>query len=115
MKYIFCPTCHERHDLYYLIKTNNTRALFYLCPKLKGQDNIFVIFIPLIDGLSIPSYVSGSPEYDELNRSFPICSDFSEEELKIIALWRRAKLVSSQMTKDQLYVIRQYIKGDIKW
>lgn len=115
MKKAYCKYCRESHELYYLIKSNNTKALFYLCPKLKGRDQVFIVFVPLIDSLSIPVYHSGTNEYESLKRSVPVLSDFSESEKKIIDQWRKAKLFSRNMTRDQLLIIREYIAGDIKW
>lgn len=110
-----CPKCIDTHEIYYLLKTNNEKAMFLMCPKMKVRDLLFVYFIPIEHNLSIPLYKSGSPEYDALKDNLVPINDFSEEEQRIIKLWKRAKLTLRNMTSDQLAVIRTYIKEDIRW
>lgn len=110
-----CTYCNLDHKIYYLLKTDNTKAMFMLCPKAKGRDDVFIIWLPKEDDLKIPTYVSGTPEYDQLKDSLLTDKEFTEDEQKIIRLWRRAKLTLQNMSKMQLSVVRRYINGEIKW
>lgn len=47
---------------------------------------------------------------------------YSDKELQqvtdkeeIIKLWRKARLTTKNMTKYQIAVVKEYVKGDIKW
>ena len=110
-----CQHCAGKHPLRYLIKSNNTRALFFLCPKLKGSGESFVVFVPMIDKLNIPSYISGTETYEKLKASVQSDGEFDDEDRKVIEHWRRAALLPHQMTRYQLELIRSYCKGKIHW
>ena len=110
-----CDTCRLQHNLYYLVKTNNTRALFYLCPKLKGQEKVFVVFVPLVDGLDVSSYLSGTATYAALKDSVRADGEFTEEDRKVISRWRTARLVARDMTREQIELIKRYVKGSPRW
>lgn len=108
MKYAFCSACQDKHNLYYLIRADGIKVLFYLCPKLKGRDQVFTVFTTLIEGLTIPVYKSGTPEYDKLKSDCPAISGFSDSEKKIIKQWQTARLVPSNMTKEQFLLIKKW-------
>lgn len=110
-----CTTCQQLHNLYYLVKSNNTRALFFLCPKLKGREKVFVVFVPLLDGLDIPSYLSNSASYEKLKESVRADGEFAEADRKIISAWRMASLSPYRMTREQLELIKRYVKNNPRW
>lgn len=110
-----CTYCSLDHKIYYLLKTDNTKAMFMLCSKAKGRDDVFILWLPKEDDLNIPTYISGTPEYDRLKAELPTDKEFTEEDRKVISKWRRAKLTLYNMTKYQLSIIRRYVGGDIKW
>lgn len=115
MKQRICDTCQQPHNLYYLIQRNNTRSMFFLCPKLKGREKVYTIFVSLVDGLDIPSYLSGTDSYQKLKDSVRADGEFTEEDRRIISLWRTARLVSRQMTREQIELIKRYVKGNPRW
>ena len=115
MKQQACPKCRKDHDLYYLIKVNNTRAMFMLCPKMKSEGSVFTLWLPLVDNLEIPSFLSGSTAYEELKASVRVDGEYSEEEKRVLSAWRTARLFASRMTPSQLQLIKTYVKGTIRW
>jgi hypothetical protein len=110
-----CPKCDKKHNLYYLIKRNSTRALFVLCPREKGRDKVFVLFLPLIDNLDIPFYLAGSKAYEELKASVQMDGEFTDAERKVITAWRTARLTAKYMTPEQLALIKRYVSGNVRW
>lgn len=115
MKQQSCPKCGKKHDLYYLVKTNGTRAMFMLCPKMKGDEQVFTIWVVLIPNLDIPSYLHGSEAYETLKASVMPDGVFNEPQKQLISLWRRAKLTIRQMNSHQKELIKTYVKGDPRW
>ena len=110
-----CPKCEKNHTLYYLIKINNTRAMFILCSKQKSRGLPFTIFLPLRENLDIPTFLNRTKAYEDLKASVQNDGEFSDEERRIISQWKRASLVPRQMTKEQLQMIKRYVKGNIVW
>lgn len=115
MKQQGCIKCGKKHNLYYLVKTNGTRAMFMLCPKMKGEGQVFTIWVALVPGLDLPTYLHGTETYDKLKESVRSDGTFSDEEKKIISLWRRAKITIWQMTPQTKELIKSYVKGDPLW
>ena len=89
--------------------------MFILCPKLKGREKPFIIFVPLVDGLDIPSYLSGTETYAKLKESVRVDGEFTDEDRKIISRWRAASLTARYMTKEQIALIRRYVLGNPRW
>lgn len=114
MKDSYCPKCSEKHTLYYLLKADNATAMFLCCPNYK-PGHIETIFLPLIKNLSIKTYTSGSEEYRKLKNIEKEKGIFSADEAFIIKQWKNAKLVASQMTPNQIAIIKRYCLTDIKW
>jgi len=88
--------------------------MFVLCPTAKGRDELFIFFVSLRKDLPIPSYISGSKEYEQLKRDL-VPEGFNEAARNTLSAWKRAKLTLRNMTREQINIVKEYVKGNIKW
>lgn len=88
--------------------------MFILCPNA-NPGLIETIFLPMIKHLPIKIYESGSEEYLALKQIEKDSGIFDEDEAFVIRQWKKAKLVLSQMSSNQIKIIRRYVMTDIKW
>lgn len=115
MKQQVCKKCGKKHDLYYLVKTNGTRAMFMLCPKMKGDSEVFTLWVALIPNLDLPTYLHGTETYEKLKESVQPDGIFNEPQKEVISLWRRAKLTMKNMNPHQKELIKLYVKDNPRW